>query len=62
MTDKADNKEAAEAFLAYLLDPEGGMKVLQSMGQPPFIPARVPDETMHKALPASLQSFVEVRE
>ena len=62
MLDNAGNKEAAEAFLAFLLDPEGGMKVLKSMGQPPFIPARVPDETMYKTLPASLQPFVEVKE
>lgn len=62
MLDKAENREAAEAFLKYLLDPEGGMKVLQSMGQPPFIPARVPDEAMFKQLPASLQTLVEIKE
>ena len=62
MLDKAGNKEAADAFLAFLLDPKGGMEVLKSMGQPPFIPARVPDEKMYQALPASLQPFVEVKE
>lgn len=29
MLDKAENKEAAEAFMKYLFDPEGGLAVLQ---------------------------------
>ena len=62
MLDKAENKEAAEAFMTYLLDPEGGMKVLESMGQPPFVPARVPDEAMFNKLPVALQSLVEIKE
>ena len=62
MLDKAENKEAAEAFMNYLLDPKGGMKVLESMGQPPFIPARVPSEAMFNKVPLSLKSLVEVKE
>ncbi len=58
----APNKEAAVAFLAYMLDPEGGLKVLEDMGQPPFIPARVPTQDMYDALPDALKSLVEVKE
>jgi molybdate/tungstate transport system substrate-binding protein len=58
----APNKEAAEAFLAYLLDPNGGLKILEEMGQPPFVPARVPTVAMQAKLPASVQSLVEVKE
>lgn len=59
---KAPNKEAAEAFLKYLFDPQGGLAVLKSMGQPPFVPVWVPGKTMLQALPASLQSSVEAKE
>jgi len=59
MLDGAKNKEAAEAFLAYLFDPEGGLKILKDMGQPPFVPVRTNQEGMD-ALPAGLKSFVEV--
>lgn len=58
----APNREAAEAFLAYLLDPQGGLKILEEMGQPPFVPARVPSAAMRDLLPASLQKLVEVKE
>ncbi len=58
----APNREAAVAFLDYLLDPEGGLKVLESMGQPPFIPARVPTQEMMKALPDALKNRVEVKQ
>ncbi len=61
IVDAAPNKPAAEAFLAYMLDPEGGMKILAEMGQPPFVPARVPTAEMHALLPTSLQSLVEVK-
>jgi molybdate/tungstate transport system substrate-binding protein len=46
--------------MTYLLDPEGGMKVLESMGQPPFIPCRVASEAELKTLPASLQKLATV--
>ena len=58
----APNREAAVAFLDYLLDPEGGLKLLESMGQPPFIPARVPTQKMMKALPDALKNRVEVKQ
>ena len=57
----APNREAAIAFLQYLLDPQGGLKILKDMGQPPFIPARVPTEDMKNILPEDLKSLVEVK-
>jgi len=33
---EAPNREAAKAFLEYMLAPEGGLKILKEMGQPPF--------------------------
>ncbi len=61
MIKDAPNREAAIAFLGYVLDPEGGLKVLQEMGQPPFIPCRVPTEEMRSSIPATLQKLVEVK-
>ncbi len=61
MLDKAANRDAAEAFLAYLFDKDGGLKVLESMGQPPFIPVWVPSREMFDKLPASLQSRAAVK-
>ncbi|NJB66391.1 molybdate/tungstate transport system substrate-binding protein [Desulfobaculum xiamenense] len=58
----APNREAAEAFMAYLLDPEGGLRILREMGQPPFIPARVPSQEMKDKLPAGIAKLVEVRD
>jgi len=57
----APNPEAAIAFLAYMLDPQGGLKVLERMGQPPFIPSRVPTEAMKARLPEGLKALVEVK-
>ena len=58
----APNPDAAILFLAYLLDPEGGLKILKEMGQPPFIPCRVPTAEMYSLLPEPLQKFVEVKD
>lgn len=58
----APNREAAIAFLAYMLDPQGGLKVLKDMGQPPFIPCRVPTAAMMERLPAELKGLVEVKD
>ncbi len=58
----APNREAAIAFLRYMLDPAGGLKVLKDMGQPPFIPCRVPTANMKEKLPAELKALVEVRD
>lgn len=57
----APNREAAVAFLAYMLNPQEGLKVLQEMGQPPFVPCRVPTAAMQAALPDSLKPMVEVK-
>jgi molybdate/tungstate transport system substrate-binding protein len=57
----SQNTEAAEAFLEYLMDPDGGLKTLKDMGQPPFIPCRVPTEKMKSKLPLSLLKWIEVR-
>ncbi len=57
----AKNPEAAVAFLEYLMSADGGLKVLKEMGQPPFIPCRVPTEKAKSQLPASLQNLVEVK-
>jgi molybdate/tungstate transport system substrate-binding protein len=58
----APNREAAIAFLQYLLNPQGGLKVLKDMGQPPFIPCRVPTAKMKTSIPAELQHLVEVKD
>ncbi len=55
------NREAAEAFMEYLMDPTGGLKILQEMGQPPFIPGRVSTKEMKSKLPAGLKKLVEIR-
>ncbi len=43
LLDEAPNQKAAILFLEYMLDSEGGLKILEGMGQPPIDPARVPD-------------------
>jgi molybdate/tungstate transport system substrate-binding protein len=58
----APNREAAIAFLAYLLDPQGGLQILKEMGQPPFVPSRVPTKDMKALVPAELQKLVEVKD
>lgn len=60
--DKAPNPEAAELFLAYMFDPAGGLKILEEMGQPPFMPVRVPEQEMKQGMPATLQPLVEVKQ
>jgi len=59
---QAPNKEAAVAFLAYLLAKDGGLKVLADMGQPPLDPVRVPTKEMRSKLPQKLQPLVQVKE
>lgn len=58
----APNREAAIAFLKYMLDPQGGLKVLKDQGQPPFIPCRVPTAKMKASIPSELQNLVEVKD
>lgn len=55
------NPEAAKAFLAFLLSPENGLSTLEKMGQPPFVPARVPDQAMAGKLPSEISTLVEVK-
>jgi len=57
----APNKPAATAFMAYMLSPEGGLKILKEMGQPPFEPAIVPDEGMVQNMPEALRGLVKVK-
>ncbi|ACL05770.1 Putative sulfate ABC transporter, periplasmic sulfate-binding protein [Desulfatibacillum aliphaticivorans] len=57
----SQNPEAATAFMEYLMDPEGGLKILQDMGQPPFVPCRVPTQEMYDKLPAGLKKLVEIK-
>jgi molybdate/tungstate transport system substrate-binding protein len=62
MVKDAPNAAAAILFLEYLLDPEGGLTVLKELGQPPFVPVRVPTEQMKGMLPKSLAGLVEVKD
>jgi len=61
MTTDAANPEGAVLFLQYMLDPEGGLKILKDMGQPPFVPARIPSKEMLDKLPDGLHSSVEIK-
>lgn len=56
----APNKKAAVTFLDYLLNPDGGLAILKNMGQPPFIPCRVPTNAMKEKLPEMLKHRVVV--
>jgi len=58
----APNKEAALAFLKYMLAPDGGLKVLKDQGQPPFIPCRVSTAAMKEKVPQDLKTLVEVKD
>jgi len=58
----APNREAAIAFLKYMLDPQGGLKILKDQGQPPFIPCRVPTDKMKALIPVELRGLVEVKD
>ncbi len=61
LLEKAPNREAAKAFLAYLLDPNGGLRILAEQGQPPFRPPWVPSREMKDLLPEAVQKLVTVR-
>ncbi|MFO8163343.1 MAG: tungstate ABC transporter substrate-binding protein WtpA [Thermodesulfobacteriota bacterium] len=62
MIKNAPNREAAIAFLKYMLDPQGGLNILKEQGQPPFIPCRVPTGAMKASLPEPLKNLVEVKD
>jgi molybdate/tungstate transport system substrate-binding protein len=61
MTKDAPNPDAAAAFLQYVLSPDGGLKILKNMGQPPFEPAWVPSQEMKDAVPEPVKALVEVK-
>ena len=61
MIKDCSNPEGAVLFLEYLLDSNGGLKVLKDMGQPPFVPCSVSTEKGLNTLPASLKKLVEVK-
>jgi molybdate/tungstate transport system substrate-binding protein len=57
----APNPAGATAFLEYLLAPQGGLEILEAMGQPPFRPCRVTSGAVVKQLPGQLAQLVEVK-
>ena len=57
----APNSAAAVRFLEFMLAPNGGLKVLEDMGQPPFVPARVNSKQVKESLPGNLSTLVEVK-
>jgi molybdate/tungstate transport system substrate-binding protein len=56
------NPDGSLLFLQYLLDPKGGLMILKSMGQPPFVPCRVPTQQEFEMLPPELKKVIEVRQ
>ena len=58
----APHPEAAVAFLEFLMDSNGGLKILKEMGQLPFIPCRVPTADVKARLPSPLRKWVEVKD
>jgi len=62
LVENGPNREAAIAFLEYMLDPDGGLKILKDQGQPPFVPCRVPNRAMYSKVPARLKGFIQVTE
>lgn len=61
LVNEAPNKKGAVMFMEYLLSPNGGLQVLKDMGQPPFVPCRVPDAQTKNSLPEGLKALVEIR-
>ena len=57
----AKNRAGAMAFLRYLLDPKGGVRILKRMGQPPIVPAWVSSFPMKEKIPTPLQRWVVVK-
>jgi molybdate/tungstate transport system substrate-binding protein len=57
----APNPSGAIKFLKFMLAPDGGLKVLEDMGQPPFVPAQVSSLQVKESLPGNLSKLVEVK-
>jgi len=58
---KAPNRKAAIVFLSYLLDPNGGVKILKAMGQPPIVPAWVSSQATREKIPVAFRDWVAVK-
>ncbi len=56
----APNREAAEAFMAFLLSSDGGLQILKTAGQPPLDPPRVTSQNDFNKLPPALKELVTV--
>ncbi len=52
------NREAATLFLAYLLSPDGGLKIMAEQGQKPISPPVVTSPDPRKLMPEALQPLV----
>lgn len=61
IVNNAPNAELAAKFLNYMMSPDGGLKILEESGQPPFNPCWVPDEAMKEKLPKEIQGLVVVK-
>jgi molybdate/tungstate transport system substrate-binding protein len=63
MTDqtRSPHPGGAKNFLEFMLAADGGLKVLNEMGQPPFVPARVSSIQVQSSLPANRPKLVEVK-
>jgi len=61
LINSAPNRDAAIAFLAYLLSPDKGLRILEDMSQPAIVPARVPTQDMYAKMPDELKPLLEVK-
>ena len=59
MVKDAPNPSGAVLFLEYMLSPDGGLKILEQMGQPPFVPCRVESDEARGKLPEKLKGLTE---
>ncbi|MBN2332316.1 MAG: tungstate ABC transporter substrate-binding protein WtpA [Deltaproteobacteria bacterium] len=54
----APHQKAAEAFLAFLLDQNGGLKILEEAGQPPLDPLGIGSQQEFESLPQQLKVLI----
>ena len=54
----AQHMDAALKFMAFLLDPQQGLKILKEMGQPPMIPCRTSRKEMIPTVPPALRHYL----